>query len=70
MYFINCTNSFCILNVTFSQRCEHKCKRIYILVPHCRRVNEIDMTEMRKRERERERESEREREKAYSMQAH
>ena len=53
-------SSFCILNVTFSQRCEHKCKRIHILLPHCRRVNEIDMKQKENGEREREREKERE----------
>jgi hypothetical protein len=46
--------SFRILNVTFSQRCEHKCKWIHVLQQYSRRVNEIDMEEW---------ESEREREK-------
>ena len=54
--------SFRILNVTFSQRCEHKCKWIHVLQQYSRRVNEIDMEEWEnERERERDRETERKR---------
>ena len=56
--------SFSIPDITFSQRCEHKCKRIYIMLPHRGRVNEIDIgvREGEKGRGERERETERERE--------